>query len=281
MSDLFSLRLAAAEAERQQQRRQLAADVVRFQQAQQVRAPRGWPSQGAGRRCGSERGAATPLRLRATRGGGHALHDPPRYALSLPQLVNAPAPRASQTKEQRREWDLSNPQAVRLAQPARVGDDDERCGPASIQRFDGEDLTAAQRKKLQMAQQVAWCTEQVRRVLACRRPPCTTSPRPTSHERRPPAEMPRVVRNAGSALARVQGEGGGAGARTRGGGSIRRAGGRQRRARGVRGGDGGTGSVEPGCHGGLCERGARAGSPRPRGGAGGRRRGALSPAQPG
>jgi hypothetical protein len=40
----------------------------------------------------------------------------------------------------RREWGLSRPDGLRLERPARVGDNDPRCGPASMQQFDGEDL---------------------------------------------------------------------------------------------------------------------------------------------
>lgn len=66
-----------------------------------------------------------------------------------------------QRKEQRREWDLSMPEGVKSSMPARIGDVDPRCGPASIQQFEGEDLTAAERKKRQLAQQAAWCAAQV------------------------------------------------------------------------------------------------------------------------
>ncbi|XP_020667724.3 RIB43A-like with coiled-coils protein 1 isoform X1 [Pogona vitticeps] len=45
-----------------------------------------------------------------------------------------------------REWDIHNPEAIRKGVPARVSDDDPRCGPSSMQRFAGEDLNAAQRK---------------------------------------------------------------------------------------------------------------------------------------
>lgn len=48
-----------------------------------------------------------------------------------------------QGKSTRREWDLSRPDAKKLDVPARLGDDDPRCGPASLQRFAGEDLTVS------------------------------------------------------------------------------------------------------------------------------------------
>jgi hypothetical protein len=48
-----------------------------------------------------------------------------------------------QGKSTRREWDLSRPDAKKLDVPARLGDDDPRCGLASLQRFAGEDLTVS------------------------------------------------------------------------------------------------------------------------------------------
>lgn len=40
----------------------------------------------------------------------------------------------------RREWDLYDPDALKKDKPARVHDDDPRCGTSSLQKFDGEDL---------------------------------------------------------------------------------------------------------------------------------------------
>ena len=40
-----------------------------------------------------------------------------------------------------------------------MGDDDPRCGASSLQVFDGEDLTAEQRKAAQQQQTRAWCAE--------------------------------------------------------------------------------------------------------------------------
>lgn len=54
---------------------------------------------------------------------------------------------AQQGRETRREWDLSRPDALRLDAPARAGDGDARCGPASMQRFDGEDLQVGARAR--------------------------------------------------------------------------------------------------------------------------------------
>ncbi|XP_005282405.1 RIB43A-like with coiled-coils protein 1 isoform X2 [Chrysemys picta bellii] len=53
----------------------------------------------------------------------------------------------------RREWDLYNPEGLRRDQPARVSDYDPRCGPASLQRFAGEDLALPTRRRLQQEQQ--------------------------------------------------------------------------------------------------------------------------------
>lgn len=52
----------------------------------------------------------------------------------------------------RREWDIHDPEAVHRGVPARVSDDDPRCGPCSMQRFAGEDVNALARNKLQKEQ---------------------------------------------------------------------------------------------------------------------------------
>ena len=61
--------------------------------------------------------------------------------------------RATQVRSATREWDLNDPAALRKDRPARDGDDDPRCGPASMQVFAGEDLMrgarlAAARKEM-------------------------------------------------------------------------------------------------------------------------------------
>jgi hypothetical protein len=53
-----------------------------------------------------------------------------------------------QLKHTRREWDINRPDAKQLDLPARVGDDDARLGPASLQKFDGEDLTVSGARSL-------------------------------------------------------------------------------------------------------------------------------------
>ncbi|XP_063150345.1 RIB43A-like with coiled-coils protein 1 [Candoia aspera] len=57
-----------------------------------------------------------------------------------------------QQPSMRREWDIHDPEVVCKGQPARVSDDDPRCGPSSMQRFAGEDLNAVARHRLQKEQ---------------------------------------------------------------------------------------------------------------------------------
>lgn len=42
-----------------------------------------------------------------------------------------------QQPDARREWDLYDPDYLKKDKPARVSDDDPRCGIASLQKFDG------------------------------------------------------------------------------------------------------------------------------------------------
>ena len=49
-------------------------------------------------------------------------------------------------KTRGREWDLNDPDTLKKDRPAREGDDDPRCGPSSMQMFDGEDLHKAERE---------------------------------------------------------------------------------------------------------------------------------------
>lgn len=53
-----------------------------------------------------------------------------------------------QLQHTRREWDINRPDDKQLDMPARVGDEDTRLGPASMQKFDGEDLTVGLVQKL-------------------------------------------------------------------------------------------------------------------------------------
>eukprot|EP00759_Apiculatamorpha_spiralis_P055134 PhF_6_TR7289/c0_g1_i1/m.10897 len=66
-----------------------------------------------------------------------------------------------QKKQMGREWDLNDPKRVLHELPARVGDDDIRNGPASLQKFEGEDLDAACRKQVQAQQMRKWAQEQI------------------------------------------------------------------------------------------------------------------------
>lgn len=71
-------------------------------------------------------------------------------------------------KEKRREFALSDPDALKKDLPARVGDDDPRCGPASVQQFEGERIEAdktVNRKGYQDLQK-HWLTEQIEEKLA-------------------------------------------------------------------------------------------------------------------
>lgn len=49
----------------------------------------------------------------------------------------------------RREFDINDPKAVVKGVPARVGDEDPRCGLASMQQFNGEDLFKEERERQQ------------------------------------------------------------------------------------------------------------------------------------
>jgi len=68
---------------------------------------------------------------------------------------------AYQRKQFRREYDLSNPDAVKNDLPIRMGDEDPRLGAASVQVMHGEDTGYARRTELQRAQQRAWCLAQM------------------------------------------------------------------------------------------------------------------------
>lgn len=67
-----------------------------------------------------------------------------------------------QTPNCRREFELNDPDMLKKDLPARTSDLDPRCGPASIQRFDGEDLYYEERKKQQNNQLKNWMEQQVR-----------------------------------------------------------------------------------------------------------------------
>lgn len=62
----------------------------------------------------------------------------------------------------RREWDLYDPDGLKKDKPARVSDDDPRCGLASLQKFDGEDLNNKARTQFQQEQLREWSEAQKR-----------------------------------------------------------------------------------------------------------------------
>ena len=67
-----------------------------------------------------------------------------------------------QQPSMRREWDLYDPDAKKKDKPARVSDDDPRCGISSLQKFDGEDLNNKARTKFQNEQLREWANQQAR-----------------------------------------------------------------------------------------------------------------------
>jgi len=54
------------------------------------------------------------------------------------------------------EWDLNDPDYLKKDMPGRVSDDDPRCGLASLQKFQGEDLNSRARAKYQQEQLREW-----------------------------------------------------------------------------------------------------------------------------
>lgn len=69
----------------------------------------------------------------------------------------------------RREFDLNNPNRFKKDLPARIDDEDPRCGVSSLQKFSGEDLTARDRAKMQSQQMRNWSNQQVTEKLERRR----------------------------------------------------------------------------------------------------------------
>lgn len=66
-----------------------------------------------------------------------------------------------QQKQMRKEWDLNDPLTLRKDKPARTSDDDAMIGPASLQKFSGEDLEYGNRVRKQQQQQAMWVVEQM------------------------------------------------------------------------------------------------------------------------
>lgn len=71
-----------------------------------------------------------------------------------------------QKREAGRDFDLVDPKRVTGDIPARVHDEDPRNGVSSLQRFEGEDLDAANRRKAQQDQVRAWAQQQTDEKLA-------------------------------------------------------------------------------------------------------------------
>lgn len=74
-----------------------------------------------------------------------------------------------QQPSSRREWDLYDPDGLKKDKPARVHDDDPRCGISSLQKFDGEDLNSKARKKFQNEQARKWHESQMREKAQAKR----------------------------------------------------------------------------------------------------------------
>ncbi|XP_074725626.1 RIB43A-like with coiled-coils protein 2 [Strix uralensis] len=67
-----------------------------------------------------------------------------------------------QKPETRREFDLSDPEALKKDRPARLSDDDPQCTVSGLQKFMGEDLNYNQRMKFQKEQLREWSLQQQR-----------------------------------------------------------------------------------------------------------------------
>ncbi|CAG9130372.1 unnamed protein product [Plutella xylostella] len=66
-----------------------------------------------------------------------------------------------QRPEDRREFDLNDPDALKKQLPPRAGDD-MPVGLSSAQKFEGEDLNYEERRKLMAAQRNSWLQQQMR-----------------------------------------------------------------------------------------------------------------------
>lgn len=64
----------------------------------------------------------------------------------------------NQTKEQTREWDLNRKDILKIEPP--LGSIESTLRPSSLQKFEGEDSTAFERRDLQLKQQRNWCEMQ-------------------------------------------------------------------------------------------------------------------------
>lgn len=69
--------------------------------------------------------------------------------------------RIYQRKEDRREYDLNDPDILKKSLPCRLGDDDPRLSISSVQKFEGEDSSANDRKRIKVEQQKHWLLQQI------------------------------------------------------------------------------------------------------------------------
>lgn len=65
-----------------------------------------------------------------------------------------------QTPDSRREWDLNNPEFLKIQSPIRESDTDTHLGISSAQIFEGEDLSGKQRLTAQQKQRADWAAAQ-------------------------------------------------------------------------------------------------------------------------
>jgi hypothetical protein len=69
--------------------------------------------------------------------------------------------RSQQKKQDRREYDLNDPNGLKKDAPVRLGDDDASVSVSSLQKFAGEDLHNVERVRQQQAQLRAWAAAQM------------------------------------------------------------------------------------------------------------------------
>ncbi|CAL1688908.1 unnamed protein product [Lasius platythorax] len=68
--------------------------------------------------------------------------------------------RVHQRAEDRRDYDLYDPEGLKKSLPSRIDDDDSSLGPASAQKFEGEDRNLRERLKVQREQMRWWIQRQ-------------------------------------------------------------------------------------------------------------------------
>lgn len=66
-----------------------------------------------------------------------------------------------QRMDQRREFDLNDPNKIKTAKPIRSADNDMNLGISSAQIFSGEDINFVERRQRQKDQQLAWLNQQI------------------------------------------------------------------------------------------------------------------------